>query len=185
MPWWVRTLIVGVLLVIVAFLLTFDGFPGGFFVFLLAAAAVVAGLVGLGLHYQRERKQNTEAEEETAAPRVYRRFACRIEQSLVDRLSRAVTVLKQRAEDNHWEPDWSVHEKHHALALELQKAGDLVGAFREYCRAMLPLSQALAGTARKKKCSNPSGTSTTIRCAGKSIRASCRGEARAKRTQSL
>ena len=38
------------------FLLAFDGFPGGVFVFLLAAAAVVAGLVGLGLHY-RQRAQ--------------------------------------------------------------------------------------------------------------------------------
>ncbi len=150
-PWWVRTLAVGVLLVVIAFLLAFDGFPGSVFVFLLAAGTVAAGLVGLGLHYRRERQEHQEEEQETASPpRVHRRAACRIEQPLLDRLSRAVRVLKQRAADNHWEPDWSLFEKHYALAEDRARAGDLTEAFREYCRAMLPLSQAL-GRHRKKE----------------------------------
>ena len=66
-----------------------------------------------------------------------------------------MTVLKQRAEDNHWEPDWPVFEKHHALAEELHKAGDLAGAFREYCRAMLPLSKALSRHRKKEEVFQP------------------------------
>ena len=154
-PWWVRTLVVGVLVLAVAFLLQFDGFWGAVPVFLLAAATVVTGLVGLALHYLRERTQGREEEETASPPRVHRRAACRIEAPLVDRLARAVMVLKARAEDNGWAPDWSEYEEHHARAEELRKAGDLPGSFREYCRAMLPLSKALSRHRKKEEVFQP------------------------------
>jgi len=69
------------------------------------------------------RTPETDREEEPSSPpRVHRRAACRIETPLLDRLSRAVTILKQRALDNHWDRTWSISEKHQALAEELLKA---------------------------------------------------------------
>ena len=148
--WWLLALAGGALLAFGAAAMHFNSVPGGLFVFLLATVAIVAGLVGLGLHYRKEQKQQTDEEEPSAPPRVHRRAACRIEAPLIDRLARAVALLKQRAEDNHWAPDMPVFHEHHDRAKELLEGQDLVGAFREYCRAMLPLSRAL-GKHRKKE----------------------------------
>ncbi|HEY7428334.1 MAG TPA: hypothetical protein VH682_29145, partial [Gemmataceae bacterium] len=43
----------------------------------------------------------------------------------------------------HLMPDWNAYEEHSTAAEGLLQQGDLPGAFREYCRAMLPLTQAL------------------------------------------
>ena len=155
-PWWLTTLAAGVSLAAVATALQLNNWPGGFFAFLLAAAAILAGLAGLGLRYRQERKQQTEDEEEPeSAAQIHRRAACRIEQPLLDRLARAVVILKQRAEENGWTPDWSIYEQHRALAEERQAAGDLAGAFREYCRAMLPLSKGLSQHRKKEEVFQP------------------------------
>jgi len=141
-PWWLNTLAAGVTLAAVAAALEVNAWPGGGFMVLLASAAIPAGLAGLVLHYRQERKKQADDEDRPApAPPVHRRAACRIEAPLLERLARAVTILKQRAEENHWAPDWSAYEEHFALAQRLQASGDLPGAFREYCRAMLPLSR--------------------------------------------
>ena len=155
LPWWLFTLGAGVLLAAGAMAMEFNGWLGGGLVFLVAAGAIGAGLVGLGLHYRQERRKQTEEDEPASPPRVHRRAACRIEAPLLDRLARAVSILKQRALDNHWEPDWSVCEKHHTLAEELLKTGDLTGAFREYCRTMMPLSKALSKHRKKEEVFQP------------------------------
>ncbi len=77
--WWLLALAGGALLAFGAAAMHFNSVPGGLLVFLLAAVAIVAGLVGLGLHYRKEQKQQTEAEEPSSPPRVHRRAACRIE----------------------------------------------------------------------------------------------------------
>jgi serine/threonine protein phosphatase PrpC len=156
-PWWLTTLAAGVSLAAVATAMQVNDWPGGLFMFLLASAAIIAGLVGLGLYYRQERKKQTEEEEEPASspPQVHRRASCRIEQPLLERLARAVTILKQRAEDDSWAPDWSAYEEHRALADAFQAAGDLPAAFREYCRAMLPLSRGLSRHRKKEEVFQP------------------------------
>jgi hypothetical protein len=66
-----------------------------------------------------------------------------------------VDILKQRAEENGWAPEWSVYEEHRKLADELRTASDLPGAFREYCRAMLPLSRGLSRHRKKEEVFQP------------------------------
>lgn len=161
---------VGVLLVVIAFLLAFDGFPGSVFVFLLAAGTVAAGLVGLGLHYRRERQEHQEEEQETASPpRVHRRAACRIEQPLLDRLSRAVRVLKQRAADNHWEPDWSLFEKHYALAEDRARRTTSPRHSESTAGRCCRSARRSADIAKRKKCFSRSGTSTPREAVERSI----------------
>jgi PPM family protein phosphatase len=155
-PWWLNTLAAGVSLAAVATAMEVNQWWGGRFIFVLASAAILSGLAGLGLYYRQERKKQTEEGEEPAsAPQVHRRAACGIEAPLLDRLARAVAILKQRAEDNGWAPDWSVYEQHRALAEQFQAAGDLPGAFREYCRAMLPLSKGLSKHRKKEEVFQP------------------------------
>jgi hypothetical protein len=104
---------------------------------------IAAGLAGLFVQYRRERLHARAANNELPAPRIHRHASCRVEPALLERLTKAVNGLRHHANEKHWMPDWNTCEEHTAAAKELLRQGDLSGAFREYCRAMLPLTQAL------------------------------------------
>jgi serine/threonine protein phosphatase PrpC len=143
LPWWVSSLIAGTVLATAATGLEYAHLSGiAIFTFLLAAIAIASGLVGLVIHYHRERERLAR-EEELPAPRIHRSAPCRIEQGLLDRLIQAVETLRQRADEGHWAPDWQQYEEHHTRAAQLAASNDLVGSFREYCLALLPLTRAL------------------------------------------
>ncbi|HEY7308406.1 MAG TPA: protein phosphatase 2C domain-containing protein [Gemmataceae bacterium] len=143
-PWWPAGLLLGTLLAILAIYLEIQRWPAtAGFAFVLAFAAIVAGLVGLFLQYRRERLRSQTEDEELPAPRIHRQAACRVEPALLERLTRAVKGLRQHADEKHWTPDWKTYEEHFTAAEGLMNQGDLPGAFREYCRAMLPLTRAL------------------------------------------
>jgi protein phosphatase len=156
-PWWLPTLGAGTILVGLASYLQVNRMEGAMPSFALASIAIFAGLIGLLMHYRQEQLKQ-EDEEETEAPpqpRIHRSGPCRIEAGLLDRLAKAVEVLKQRADESHWEPDAEEYAKHRDLAVKLAQERDLTGAFREYCRAMLPLSQALSKHRRKEEVFQP------------------------------
>ena len=154
-PWWALTLFAGTMLVVAAAWLEFQQLPGSVPLFLVAALAILAGLVGLGVDYFREKKRLDGEEEDATAPRIHRKAPCRVEQPLLDKLARALELLRQRAEERHWEPDWNQYQGHTAAAGELLRKGDLVSAFREYCRAMLPLTRALEKQRKKEESFQP------------------------------
>jgi serine/threonine protein phosphatase PrpC len=143
-PWPLPALGLGILLAMGAAALTyFHWLTPGVLVFALAAAVIVAGLVGLVAHYQREQKK-TEAEDvdDRPPPQVYRTTSCLLDRALLDKLVRGMHALRQLLRDKQWETDWPVYEQYLALAEKYQAADDLAGAFREYCRAMRPLAEA-------------------------------------------
>jgi hypothetical protein len=123
--------------------------------FLFAFAAIVAGLVGLFLHYRRERLRSANEDEDLPAPRIHRQASCRIEPALLERLTKAVNTLRQYADEKRWTPDWKTYEEHATAAAELLQQNDLPGAFREYCRAMLPLTRALHKQRHKEESFQP------------------------------
>jgi protein phosphatase len=144
MPWWPAALLGGTLLAMLAIYLEIRRSPvAAGSVFVLAFAAIVGGLVGLFLQYRRERLRAQTEDEELPAPRIHRHAICRVEPALLERLTRAVKGLRQHADEKHWTPDWKAYEEHFTAAEGLLNQGDLSGAFREYCRAMLPLTRAL------------------------------------------
>jgi protein phosphatase len=154
-PWWAWTLFVGTLLVAGAVNLGFRELPGAVFCFILGAAAILAGVVGLCLAYQGEKNRQAAEAEELPPPRVHRKASCRIEQPLLEKLARQVQALRHRADEKHWEPDWQQFDEHFALAEELAQKKDLPAAFREYCRAMLPLTRALQKQRHKEEVFQP------------------------------
>jgi PPM family protein phosphatase len=157
LPWWPFALLAGTLLVVLAIVLEFQRWPAtAGFVFVLAFAAIVAGLAGLILHYRRERlRAANEDEDEQALPRIHRQTTCRIQQPLLDRLIRAVKTLQQYAQEKNWSPDWKIYEDYVAAAESLLQQNDLPGAFREYCRALLPLTRALHKQRNKEESFQP------------------------------
>jgi serine/threonine protein phosphatase PrpC len=144
LPWWPLALTAGTALAVLAIVLEFQHWQAtAGFVFILAFAAIVAGLVGLFLHYRRERQKAASEDDESAAPRIHRHASCRIEPPLLDRLIHAVKTLQQYAHEKNWMTDWKTFEEHAAAAESLRRQNDLPASFREYCRALLPLTRAL------------------------------------------
>jgi hypothetical protein len=111
-------------------------------------------MVGLFHHHRQERRQ-AEEEGEHSPPHVYRQASCHIERGLLDKLARATGALRQRAEEKKWDPDWAAYRQHHDLAEKSLAANDLEGAFREYCRAMRVLTEALERHRNKEEVFSP------------------------------
>ncbi len=153
--WWLTTLLGGTFLALLAVVLQLNRWPGPVFIFLLAVAAIVAGLVGLLLHYQRETTSAGQGERVAAKPRIHRSSACGVNDELLEKLMKAVAALHQRASEKRWDADWTVYAEHHKLAGDLKQQGDLGGAYREYCRAMLPLTYALGRFRNKEESFQP------------------------------
>jgi serine/threonine protein phosphatase PrpC len=155
--WWLTALICGTLLTLLAILLSVSRWATpAVLVFLLAVVAIVSGLAGLFSHYRREKEGLSLAGGGMSTkPHVYRTSPCRIEEALLEKLAKALAALHQRAGERNWEPDWTEYKEHHQLADDLRRQGDLSAAFREYCRAMLPLTQALGKHRNKEESFQP------------------------------
>jgi serine/threonine protein phosphatase PrpC len=154
LPWWVGLLALGSLLALGATLLEFHELPGAILSFILAAALILAGLGGLAAHYYQEQKRRSE-EEDLPPPRIHRRASCTIDAPLLDRLGRALEAIRQRAQEKQWDPDWAAFQEHHQAGATLKETGDAPGAFREFCRALLPLTQALSRQRQKEESFQP------------------------------
>jgi protein phosphatase len=140
-PWWVVSLLLGPFLVISAVYLVVSEHRGAVPVFLLAALAILAGLVGLFVHYFKEKAQ-VSAILDYPEPKIYRHSTFQVDRTLVDKLDQAVTVLRRRAEERSWQIDEPLYQQHHSASHGRLQKSDLVGAFRENCRALLVLSGA-------------------------------------------
>jgi serine/threonine protein phosphatase PrpC len=155
LPWWPFALLAGTLLAVTAILLQAEqrtALAGC--TFLLGSAAIIAGLIGLLLHYQRER-QKDKHEEEHEELHIHRQTTCRVEPALLDRLIGAIRTLHQYAVEKQWSTDWKSYEECASAAESLLQKGDLTGAFREYCRALMPLTNALNRQRHKEESFQP------------------------------
>ena len=116
---------------------------------------MVAGVVGFVLDYQREQRRLANEDGNRPPPKAHRKRACKIEKPLLDRLTRALKTLEQMASEKGWEPDWALVKEHKEEGEKHLQAGDLSAAFREYCRAMLPLTRALHERRQKEEVFRP------------------------------
>jgi protein phosphatase len=154
-PWPILAMALGALLAGLAVgMLTAEWYALGGMAFVLGAAAIVAGMVGLVMTY-RKQKEDEARDDEASPPKVYNHAACKIERTLLDKLSKAVEALKGRAVEKQWDPDWPTFQQHHDLAVKLLGNNDLTGAFREYCRAMRVLTEALERHRNKEEVFQP------------------------------
>jgi protein phosphatase len=153
-PWPLGALVIGVLLAAVAALLTYDNLPGYGFVFLLAAVSLVAGLVGLLIHHKQEQEQLANAPEPTEI-HVYHQTSTQIEQGLLDKLAKVEGVLQERIRDRQLEVDWGTFQKHHDLAELHRSRGEAQATFREYCRGLSILSEAVLKQRNKEEVFQP------------------------------
>jgi serine/threonine protein phosphatase PrpC len=155
LPWWVGLLALGSLLALGATLLEFHELSGpAVLAFVLAAVAILAGLGGLAAHFYQEQKRR-DSQEDLPPPRIHRRTSCVIDAPLLDRLGRALEAIRQRAQEKQWDPDWPAYQEHHQAGASFLETGDVSSAFREFCRALLPLTQALSRQRNKEESFQP------------------------------
>lgn len=146
-------LLTGVVLALIAVLLTYFRLPGGLPAFVLAALALAVGIVGLLVQARAERRQATTPK--TPPAKVHRQAACAIEMSLLHKLTRAEALLEERLREHNWDADWAESRQHHELAERYLSEGEMADAFREYCRAMRPLTEALHRHRNKEEVFQP------------------------------
>ncbi len=139
--WPFATLFLGIVLAIGAIVLTQNALAGGLPAFMAAAAALIAGLAGLLRQSAKERHEAL-----TNPPgriRVYRQTPCPIDDALLLKLAQAVQTLDERIRAVQGEADWDLCQEHMQQAeIEMQQQ-DPAAAFRERCRALLVLMEAV------------------------------------------
>jgi protein phosphatase len=140
-PWPLSSLVLGLLLVGgAAYLYHVDWRGVSVVVFLMAAAAIIGGLIGLGMTLANEKKRLAE-EPAPGKPKVYRRSPCQAEGPLLEKISKAVRNLKQQIKEKNWEMDWPGYQMHEEAAESLISQQKLTEGFCEYCRAMRMLAE--------------------------------------------
>jgi serine/threonine protein phosphatase PrpC len=158
-PWPLLCLLGGILMVADSIILSRYGRLYALLAFGAAAAVIVAGLVGLAVHYRREqRRQVTAAEAESAQltePHVHRRAQCRIGELLVEKVTKDLDILSQAADERNWEADRETSSQHRRQANNALRATDYPTAFREMCLAMLPFTRALEKQRQKAEVFRP------------------------------
>jgi protein phosphatase len=155
-PWPLLAMFFGMLLVGWAGWLMVTRQSGGIPAFIGGAAAIVAGLIGLVAQAVREKRKA--GAEEDLGPRnlqIYSQSPCNIDGTLLDKLVRAVASLRQHVVDKQWEADYAACDIHQAQGEKHLAQGDLVSAFREYCRSMRPLTEALQRQRNKEEVFQP------------------------------
>ncbi len=166
-PWPLVALLVGTLLAGgAAWLTSAQQYPLGVIAFVAAAGAIGAGLIGLAVDYARERRK-AEQEPEPSEPQIYRHSPCRVDRPLLEKLSRGVETLRLRVEERQWPFATDVYQEHRDQAEAARKQNDLSAAFREYCLAMRPLSEALQRHRSKEEEFKPVWDKKDTNAAGK------------------
>jgi protein phosphatase len=142
LPWALGALLLGALLAGAATTFTvYLSMTLGVLTFLLAAASVAAGVVGLLSYHAREKREAATAER--PRPKIHRSHSCQIERPLLDKLAHAAQALKAQTEEKGWDVDWRAFEVNYNSAEVSVSRGALVEACREYCRALQTLLDAM------------------------------------------
>lgn len=124
-------------------------------IFILAALVIVAGLAGLIYQFVTDPGEDEEERPEKRKLRIHRSTPFKIEKPLIDKVAKAIPALQQTARDRQWDVDWETVDRHHAKAEASMNKNDLLDAFREYCRALLPLTAALNRHRHKEEIFQP------------------------------
>jgi len=121
----------------------------------LATGVIGAGVVGLVLQYLREKQRAAEEVELPPRLNIHRHTDCSVDRTLVEKLVKAIQLIKQRAQERHWDVAWPAFEEYQALGAKRQTAAEWPEAFREYCRALRVLAEALRRHRHKEEVFQP------------------------------
>lgn len=155
-PWPFTTLGAGSLGVLLSVLMYQNGVPGSKALFVLAAAGVLAGLVGLGVQLWREPDDPPPADDPAKPPNVYKTHKCPPDREAADRFAGVEAALAQAMRGQGVGVDWEAHGKLTAAAEAAAHKGREDEAFRARCRSLLFLAEAFHKARQKAEAFRPS-----------------------------
>jgi serine/threonine protein phosphatase PrpC len=154
-PWPFTALFLGIVFSIAALALTYYSLPGGIPTFLFAAVALISGLVGLMILNAQEKKRTALEAENPPRTHIYRQADCKVDEAVLQKASHAVANLEEQIRERHWQADWDASRHHLQLSDQARAVGDLPQAYREQCRAMQILMEAVQRQRAKEEVFRP------------------------------
>jgi protein phosphatase len=153
----------GSLLAFLSILLYANELPGAALLFVLAAAVILAGLVGLVLHVRKEPEEEAPPEDDDT-PRelhVYKTHPCPVSAEAADKFAQLEAALVQTMKGQSVPADWDAYAKLTGATEAARKGGGAVEVFRARCRALLFLAESFHRARPKEESFRPSWTSPT------------------------
>jgi len=159
-PWPFTALGAGCAVALLSLVMKLNTIPGAPLFFALAAVLILAGLLGLLLHMQKEELPGVEAAADSA-PRelkVYKKHECSVTPELVEKFSQIESTLLEgmRAQGVPAE-----YEAHNRLVIDADAAvarPDVSAAFRARCASLVYLAEAFHKARHKQESFRPSWT---------------------------
>ena len=140
-PWPISVLVLGFILAVsFVFCAANDAKSWATFFFATAIISIAFGMIGLFFHARRQERTPEPLPDTPTRASVYRQYPIRIDSALVERWTTTAIQLKEQLEAREWTVDWQAYKSHADAAARLGAEGDLVAAFRQYCRAMAVLA---------------------------------------------
>jgi protein phosphatase len=159
-PWPFTALGAGCALAGLTMLMQFNQVPGAVLLFILAAGLIVAGVIGLFLHVQKEPPPDA-VEQAPETPRelhVYKKHDCTITPELAERFEQLEASLLEGMRGQGVPLDEAAHARLAAAAQGAAGKGDAVGAFRARCESLLFLAEAFHKARHKQESFQPNWT---------------------------
>ncbi|MBI1831532.1 MAG: serine/threonine-protein phosphatase [Planctomycetes bacterium] len=141
-PWAFLMLAIGIVSAILATVLAALQSGIGLYAFIFAGLALLAGIISLMVQNYRE-TQKLAAEPEERPLQVYRQTPCPLDASIYEKLVDAAKTLEQTIKEKNWEYDMKAYQEHNKQAAQHFQHHRFRDAFRDQCRAMLVLMEAI------------------------------------------
>lgn len=162
-PWPISVLMLGFILAVsFVFCAANDMKSWATFFFATAVISIAFGVVGLFIHTRRQESMPEPVVETPTKASIYRQYPVRIDAGLVDRWATAAIQLKEQLEARDWKVDWPAYKSLADGAARHAADGDLVAAFRQYCRALVILAVPFNKNRPKEEAFRPKWESNEI-----------------------
>ena len=149
--WPIWSMAAGILLAISAIILTMIQLSMVAYVaFLLAALSLVGGLAGVFFQYKQD-TQPPEPVTQASPPKIHRMVKFAHSKEMVDKLSKAFAPLEERLREHGWEADWDNLRSLQGKMEEYVGKEQYRNAFREACRALRLLTEAIRKKSNKEE----------------------------------
>jgi len=144
LPWPGLALTGGIALAFIALLVVLTGNARqAVLPFVMAAVALGTGIFGVYRAHRRAEQEELDDEPVAGPPRVYRQTTCAIDAALTAKLSDTQKFLLEQVRESRWPFEEQAFQKHLAASQVAAERGDSVAAFRELCRSISILTDAI------------------------------------------
>jgi protein phosphatase len=142
LPWPALLIAMGILLAVIAIALAAFKRSESVFAFIFAGLTLLGGILALMFqHFRETRKLSNQPEERVI--HVYRQAPCPADAGLYESLVQSGKTLEDDIKQKQWEYDANAYQEKVKLAANFFRQGRNRDAFREQCRAMLVLMEAV------------------------------------------